>query len=156
LTAEIAAGFPPERFVSKRDAWLVAVLWGAAIVDVAVASWLLLGIGRAPAFVAPLLLAAAFFQVQVLHTTAYTFAGADLQVRASFFRWRVPLAAIDSVEPTRNPLSSPACSLDRLLIRYGGKRVMVSPEDKAGFLRALARRAPHIEVMGERARRRGT
>ena len=66
----------------------------------------------------------------------------------------MPLAAIDAVEPARNPLSSPACSLDRLRIEYGAKRIMISPLDKAGFLRALAARAPQLEVSGDSARRR--
>jgi len=149
-----ATGLPAERFVSKRDAWLVAVLWGASLVDFAVAAWLWLGLEGAPAFVAPLLLLAGIFQLQVLYATDYTFEGDGLRIRASFFRWRVPLAAIDSVEPTQSPLSSPACSLDRLRIRYGEKQIMISPLDKAGFLRALAQRAPQLEVSGESARRR--
>ena len=155
MTATTMTGLPPERFVSKRDAWLVAVLWGASLVDVAVATWLLLGAAQAPAFVAPLLLAAAYFQVQVLYATDYTLEGSELVIRAWLFRWRVPLAAIDSIEPSRNPLSSPACSLDRLLVCYGKKRIMISPDDKPGFLRALAQRAPQLEVSGEAARRRG-
>lgn len=130
-----------ERFVSKRDAWIVALLWIASLVDFAVAVWLLLGGGHGtPAFVAPLLLLAGAFQLHTLYGTDYTIDGPDLRIRASVFRWRVPLAAIESIEPTRNPLSSPACSLDRLLIRYGRRRVMISPEDREGFLRALAAR----------------
>ena len=66
----------------------------------------------------------------------------------------MPLAAIDVVEPTRNPLSSPACSLERLWIRYGEKQIMISPLDKAGFLRALVQRTPQLEPFGESARRR--
>jgi hypothetical protein len=149
-----ASSLPPERFTSRRDGWLVALLWGASLVDFAVAGWLLLGTERAPGFVAPLLIVAGVFQLHVLHAIHYTFEGDALVVRASLFRWRVPLAAIDSVEPTRNPLSSPAASLDRLLIRHGAKQIMLSPEDRAGFLRALAARAPQLEVGGERARRR--
>jgi hypothetical protein len=45
------------------------------------------------------------------------------------------------VESTRNPASSPALSLDRLLIRYGGgSEIMVSPADKAGFMAAIKKR----------------
>ena len=110
-------GLPAERFVSKRDGWLVAVLWLASLVDFAVAAWLWLGLGGAPAFVGPLLVLAGCFQLHVLYATDYRFEGDELRIRASLFRWRVPLAAIDSVEPTKSPLSSPACSLDRLRIR---------------------------------------
>jgi len=130
-----------ERFAAKRDGWLVALLWCASLADFGVAAWLWLGLRGAPAFVAPLLLAAGAFQLHVLYATDYTLEADALRIRASFFRWRIPLAAIESIEPTRNPLSSPAPSLDRLLIRYGGgRRVMISPADKAGFLRALAQR----------------
>ncbi len=149
-----AAALPPERFPSKRDAWLVAVLWAASLVDFAVVGWLLLGDLAAPRFVAPLLLVAGVFQLHVLYAIDYTFEGAELRVRASLFRWRIPLAEIDSVEPSRNPLSSPATSLDRLLIHYGKKRILISPEDRPGFMRTLAARAPQLEVSGERARRR--
>lgn len=147
-------GQDAERFVSKRDGWLVAVLWAASLVDVGVALWIVSGFEGAPALLAPLLLAMALFQLHALYGTDYTLTGDVLLVRASFFRWRVPLAAIGSVEPTSNPLSSPACSLDRLLIRYGARRIMISPEDKAGFLRALAARAPQLVVSGNAARRR--
>ena len=140
-----------ERFVSKRDAWLVAVLWSASLVDFALAAWLGLGVHAAPAFVAPLLLAAGAFQLHVLYATDYTLEGDTLRIRASLFRWRVPLAAIDSIEPTRNPLASPACSLDRLLIRYGERRIMISPLDRAGFLRALAARGVATEPRATRS-----
>jgi hypothetical protein len=130
-----------ERFVSKRDAWLVAVLWSASLIDFGVAAWLLAGPRDAPAFVAPLLVAAGVFQLHALYATHYTFEGDELVIRASFFRWRIPVAAIESVEPTRNPLSSPACSLDRLRLRWPGRSLMISPADRDGFLRALGQRA---------------
>jgi hypothetical protein len=149
-----APGLPAERFPSKRDGWLVTVLWLASLVDFGAAVGLWLGSEGAPALVAPLLVAAGLFQLHVLYATDYTFEGEALRIRASLFRWRVPLAAIDAVEPTRNPLSSPACSLDRLRISYGAKRIMISPLDKAGFLRALAQRARQLAVAGDSARRR--
>jgi hypothetical protein len=154
MSAPLSMGLPSEYFVSKRDSWLVAVMWAASLLDFGVALWLLLQVGGAPSIVAPMLLIAGFFQLQVLYATGYRFEGDALRIRASFFRWRVPLAAIDSVEPTNNPLSSPAVSLDRMLIRYGPKRIMISPLDKSGFLRSLATRAPHLEIQGDRAQRR--
>jgi hypothetical protein len=53
---------------------------------------------------------------------------------------------IRTVTPTRNPLSSPALSLDRLRIDYGrGRRIMVSPRDPGAFLRELRRRGAPID-----------
>src|SRR5262245_47856275 len=151
---QTARGLPAERFVSKRDAWLVAVLWAASLLDFLIAAWLWRGRGGAPAFVAPLLGLTGAFQLHVLYATDYLLADEELRIRASLFRWRVPLAAIDAVEPTRSPLSSPACSLDRLRIRYRGRQVLVSPLDKPGFLRALASRARQLEPSGGGMRRR--
>lgn len=55
---------------------------------------------------------------------------------------RVPLREIRLVRSTRNPLSSPALSLDRLRIEYGRRAIMISPDDKARFLEELQKRMP--------------
>ena len=69
--------------------------------------------------------------------THYTVDENALRIACGPFRWTVPIDAIKSVEATRNPLSSPALSLDRLQIDYGKRRIMVSPADKNGFLQAI-------------------
>jgi hypothetical protein len=154
MDAAIPAALPDQRFVSRRDAWLVAVLWAASLVDFGLAAWLWLAFERGAALLGPLLAAAGAFQLHALYSSHYTLEGAALVIRASFFRWRVPLAAIDSIEPSRSPLSGPACSLDRLQIRYGARRILISPEDKTGFLHAVAARAPQFEAGGGGARLR--
>ncbi len=57
------------------------------------------------------------------------------------FRWKININDITRIEPTHNPLSSPALSLDRLKIYYmkDGRvaTVMISPKDKEGFLNIL-------------------
>jgi hypothetical protein len=55
------------------------------------------------------------------------------------------------VKPSRNPLSSPACSLDRLLILWDEdrRRILVSPESKQPFLQALASRCSQLQHTGE-------
>ncbi|MCZ2156874.1 MAG: PH domain-containing protein [Bryobacterales bacterium] len=79
----------------------------------------------------------------MLASTYYVFEGGILRVRCGPLRWSIPLDHIHRVEPSRNSRSSPALSLDRLRIDYGcGKFVLVSPEDKEGFLREInARRS---------------
>ncbi|OQB11686.1 MAG: hypothetical protein BWY17_03587 [Deltaproteobacteria bacterium ADurb.Bin207] len=67
-----------------------------------------------------------------------------LVVRFGLVRQQIELNDISSVQPTNNPLSSPALSLDRLQITYGKggtKTVMISPRDRAQFLDILAERA---------------
>jgi hypothetical protein len=85
-----------------------------------------------------------------LYGTNYRLLGDQLLIRSGPFRFRVPLAEITSVAPSRNPTSSPACSLDRLEIRYRGDRarILISPVDQAGFLEALARHCRQLVPCG--------
>ena len=70
--------------------------------------------------------------------TYYAVDTENLRIVAGPFSWRIPISQISAVRATRNPLSSPALSLDRLRIEYGNNRaVMISPADKAGFLKAI-------------------
>ena len=77
-----------------------------------------------------------------------------LVARSGVMRWKVPLASIEEVSPTRDPASAPAWSLDRLRVDYrsaGGKKsLLVSPADKHGFMRDLAARVPGLELKGGR------
>jgi hypothetical protein len=144
-------------FSSKRDAWLIAVVWAAQ----ATILWAMAMTAMDPdaslafKFVMVLALAGTFgFTIWVVYGTRYGFSRDRLVIRSGPFKWRVPLSDIDSVRPSRNPLSSPATSLDRLHVRYGKRSVLISPEDKPGFLRALVARAPELEIVGDAAERR--
>ena len=90
-----------------------------------------------------------------LYGTLYTLTENTLIIQSGPFRWVIDLEAIMEVFPTRNPLSSPACSLDRLQIRYSKSRLgmMISPQDKAGFLRDLVVRSPGLKLNGDRVLR---
>jgi len=76
----------------------------------------------------------------------------ELRIRCGPFRYRVPLAEIDLVQPSHNPLSSPAASLDRLLIKWHEerRRILISPAPEADFLRELDRRCPQLTLEGDR------
>ena len=87
--------------------------------------------------------------------TNYEIGQTELVIRSAGFRWRVPLDSIVEVFPTHNPLSSPACSLDRLRVNYrrpnGRLRfVMISPREKEKFLRDLAEAVPGLKLEGDR------
>ena len=70
--------------------------------------------------------------------TYYRVDGNQLYVHSGPFSWQIRISDIESVTPSRTLLSGPALSLERLLIRYsGGKQLVVSPADQAGFLAAL-------------------
>lgn len=129
----------PKRFKSKVDRWLLFLLIAVMVFEIVV-----MGIAATRA-AAPLeatfLIMAALAIVALLGSmligTHYTVDGNTLRIACGPFRWKVPIDAIEAVEATRNPLSSPALSLDRLRVRYGKRRIIVSPADKAGFLKAI-------------------
>lgn len=76
----------------------------------------------------------------LLFTTSYRVDAQSLSVKSGPFSWTIPLAEIQSVEPSRSSISSPALSLDRLRIRYGnGKSILVSPADRENFLEIVKR-----------------
>ncbi|MDJ0792679.1 MAG: PH domain-containing protein [Woeseiaceae bacterium] len=128
------------RFNSKVDGWLIPVI----VIAIA---------GMLAAFVAVLIedtplwlkLVVSFtsvlfcgFLFAVLMSTYYVVADGVLRIVSGPFRWKVAISDIVEITPTRNPVSSPALSLDRLKISYGNRRfVLVSPADKDGFNRAI-------------------
>ncbi len=144
-------------FPSKRDGWIVAVTWLsiAAMIAGSVAAFAAPGALAARVGLAVPVLVSTAFLLAVVYRTDYAVTATEIRVRSGPFRWRVPLAAIASIVPTRNPLSSPAVSLDRLRIAYRNARgreraLMISPADKAGFLAAVAARCPSLALAGDR------
>jgi len=83
--------------------------------------------------------------VWVVLSTYYEFKGDALVAHSGPFSWRIPLKEISAVRDSSSMRSGPALSMDRLEIVFGAGRVLlISPEDKAGFLAALRRRAPQL------------
>ena len=60
---------------------------------------------------------------------------------------RIELADITYITPTRNAISAPALSLDRLKITYKNKKVLISPKDKPQFYREIQLRNPNIIIV---------
>ena len=137
------------RFESKRDLWLILLLRGIPLLLLAAVSYAWYASHRdlsGPIVGAVLLLLVElFFFELVLRSTYYVVDGGTLLIRSSGITWRVPIAEIQSITPTRSALSSPALSLDRLRIDYGNKQILVSPEEKERFIAALRAINPAIE-----------
>ena len=129
-------------FRSKIDLWLVVLLIG---IPVALVQFFLedTGLDESSADLLSLGVVAAtlIFCLWIYLSTRYTITAEALLVQSGPFSWLIPLREISSVEPTHNPASSPALSLDRLLIRYGsGAELMISPRDKSAFMTLLRKR----------------
>lgn len=140
-------------YQSKRDGWLVAVLIVAAVANgiAAVQACAVLDSPWLRLLTAVPLVGVSALMLWILYGTRYTLTDRELRVRSGPFRWTVPLEAIHEASPTRNPLSSPACSLDRLNIVHGPRRrrIMISPFDKGRFLDDLVARSPGLRRDGE-------
>ncbi len=132
-------------YPSKIDWWLVPLLALPPVTAIAVCVALAAGGKSAdlPIGLAMVLVVVGIY-FGLVFPMRYGIDDHQLTVRFGIVRQRVPLADIQEVRPTRNPLSSPALSLDRLQVRFGPglfKSVMISPGDRAGFLDDLARTA---------------
>jgi len=124
---------------SQVDQWLLVVFAVSALGAVAACGSLLYyGSHLEWLMAAASLLVGIGLPLWVLQSTTYTLTTGFLVVRSGPFHWSVPLRQVTRITPTRNPLSSPALSLDRLRIEYSdGKVIMISPEDRRRFLAEL-------------------
>ncbi len=128
-------------FRSAVDWWYYAVVIGAAAVALA-AVVPILGAdkGMLTALALGTLVVAVGLPLWLLLTTSYRVDSHSVQVRSGPFRWNIPIGEIQSVRESRSVLSSPALSLRRIEITYGrGRRILLSPADREGFLKAIGR-----------------
>ncbi|MEA5446344.1 PH domain-containing protein [Gammaproteobacteria bacterium AB-CW1] len=124
---------------SKIDTWLLLVLLG--VVSVCAYSGVNMILRGDTAWWSQLIVwgFGVVFPLWLLAGTYYVLGPGRLIVRSGPVKWQVPVAEIRSIIPTKNPLSSPALSLDRLKINYGvGKYVMISPREKEAFIQQLS------------------
>lgn len=142
---------------SKKDWWLFGLVWGVILGLLVVGLFNLFAPFGNPALGRELFRAGLGAVLAVLLTTYplnYEITGTELVARCGLMRWRVPLAGIEEVAPTRSAASAPAWSLDRLRVGYlkGGRphALLVSPTDKQAFMRDLADATPGLELRGDR------
>ena len=136
------------KFSSKIDGWLIPVL--VLSVGGLVAALVAVLIQETPwpirVLVAAVTAAVTLLLLAVFKSTYYLVRSDDIRIVSGPFRWTIPLADVRDISPTRNPLSSPALSLDRLKIAYGKRKfVLISPDDKDGFLRAVDRARQQVD-----------
>lgn len=128
------------RFSSKVDGWLIPVMVVAAGGTIAALVAVLVEETPWPirVLVGVVTVVVILLLFSVLRNTHYTVSGDTLRIVSGPFRWTIPVADIQEITASRNPLSSPALSLDRLKISLGKRKfILVSPQDKSGFIRAI-------------------
>lgn len=79
--------------------------------------------------------------------TSYWIEDGLLHIRCGLWKRKIDVARIRKIETSRNLISSPAMSLDRLEIYYDKMdSVVISPKDKIGFVKALKIAQPNLEI----------
>ena len=144
-------------YSSKKDWWLVGLVWGGVSLPLLVGFYNVLAPGGDLRLGWELVRAGTVAAAAVVFLTCpldYEITATHLVARSGVMRWRVPLGSIEEVRPSRSAASAPAWSLDRLRVEYtkGGavRALHVSPEDKRAFMRDLADAAPGLELRGDR------
>ena len=143
---------------SKIDWWLAGLTilgLGGGVAAVLAAAMQ----GEDAVFPLVLMLLVAALVLWVFSSTQYEISPQHLVMRSGPFRWRINLDSIQQIQPSHNPLSAPALSLDRLRIDYilpNGKErfALISPRDKAAFLQDLQDVVEGLDVDGDQAIRR--
>jgi len=137
-------------FRSKVDWWLflillsipgipMAVVWTRSAGSPPVSVW-------TPLIIAGLLVVA-FFPVR------YVIEGETISVQCGLIQWEhtaFHVKEVQSVQPSFDILAAPALSLDRLSVDLGFRAgVLISPKDKAGFLRAVQALDPELRLVDD-------
>ena len=100
-------------------------------------SWALIGI---TGFMAVMVSPMAF-------RTYYTVSDDLIRIRCGFYKQTVALQSVRKLSASRDIISAPALSLDRIEIMYHKfDTVLVSPEDQAGFVSCILQINPDIEI----------
>lgn len=97
---------------------------------------------------AAIMLPAIAFTLHLFFTTTYRINDSnELRIKCGLLiNSTVDITKIKSISRTRNPISSPAPSMDRIELKYGKwDSVIISPKDKIGFVDALLQINPNIQ-----------
>lgn len=129
-------------FPSKKDVWLFLLLWGTILVCTVsifttkdlLATFILLPID--------------ILLIWFWFTTGYCIKEEQLIVTFGPFKSKIDIKEIRKMRRTKNPLSAPALSMDRIEISYGKffDIALVSPKDKRVFVAKLLEINPIIEL----------
>ena len=79
--------------------------------------------------------------------TKYVIDSDELIIYGGIYKKKIAINQITSLRPTKNPISAPAMSLDRIEITYNHMQIaLVSPKDKEIFIKKLIEVNPSIQL----------
>lgn len=129
-------------FKSKVDIWM-------AIIFIFVPISMIYGVITEPSAV--LLLVTAFIIVLLcilFFGTKYAIEKEELIVYGGIYKKRIPIKQIRSLRPSKNPLSAPAMSIDRIEITFDPhiQVILISPKERELFVKKLLEINPSITL----------
>lgn len=143
-------------FSSKRDTWIGLLLWIPIIAVFVLTTWIPLTNGHYDPIGTFIFVPIVAFIAWIWFGTGYRVTDDELNIKSGPIRQTIPLKEITKIESTRNPISSPALSLDRLEIKYGeGNVAIISPQDKEGFINLIVSKYPTVTINGNNAKADG-
>jgi hypothetical protein len=145
-------------FPSQRAAWASLMIWVMIVGSLYLGGVVLSSPDEdlgAKLVVVLVVLVSAGGMGWILYGTGYELSGRDLILRCGPMRVRIPLQAIQAVEPCGYfSLAGLAWGLgtDTLRVDYQGRWrcARITPADKRGFLLCLDRRCEHLELRDDR------
>jgi hypothetical protein len=142
---------------SKIDLWLALIIIGSLLVCPVIGLAILIFGNSASAGGGWLVLAIELIVllpiIAMVYPLYYRIGDGKLLIHSGLLHWNIPLEGIIEVSPTRSALSAPALSLslERLKINYRvdqGKTIrtmVISPDNRTGFMQELTRFVPGLE-----------
>ena len=127
------------RFETKFDGWLTALLVTYTFVAFAVA------FSRVPVIVAYLPLAIWVISVALMLPQYYEVRSEGLFVRQGLRAVEIPWPTVQELISVHGGQSARVFSMERMhVVTSDGKRFIISPRDRSGFLEAVAGRCPQL------------
>ena len=125
----------PTVYPSAVDSWIGAMLLLTPLCAAAIGIYLMVQGRAGDAMI--LFLTGAFAAIVTMAFTLpcrYTVLNDALSIRCGVLCYQIPLATIESVEPSRTIVSGPALSMKRVLIKTAKRDYILSPIDRDQFI----------------------
>jgi hypothetical protein len=145
-------------YKSKVDLWLAWLVIGSGVLMIGGTVHVLYSEGFSHPAAFTLIASSALYIAVMLGLAwpvTYQVTQTSLIIRSGLTKITIELSGIETIKPSRNPLSSPAWSLDRLRIDYRRKAkpafILISPEDRSAFLNELGQKIGSLSPQRDKA-----
>lgn len=128
----------PTVYESAIDLWVAALILLSPLASAVIGVYLLIQ-GQADGAMVLFLVGAGslILTIAFVHPCRYTILEDSISIRCGILFYQIPLAEIESVEPSSSWLSGPALSMRRVKIKSKKRTILVSPRERDEFISDL-------------------